>query len=881
MNSVDGGSSRHAIRTPDQKLRVFVSSTLRELAEERRAARLAIERLHLAPVMFELGARPHPPRDLYRAYLDQSDLFVGLYAERYGWVAPGEDVSGLEDEYRLAAPGLPKLIYIRETTGAREPRLGELLDRIRTDDTASFKYFSSARELGSLLTDDLATLLAERFDLSRGSSRAVPRPHTPVDAQTVDIPEIAERVVLPVPLTALVGRQDEVAAVGALFDSGARLITLSGPGGIGKSRLAIDVATRQAGRFADGVFFVDLSSIHDPSMVVNAVADAVGVRDTGDVRLETKLVAALRPRSILLVLDNFEQIIEGAPVVARLLAAAAELRVLVTSRTLLRLSVEQGFEVGPLALPGSGGRESLAALAEVPSVALFVERVHAVKPDFELTAENALAVARICVALDGVPLALELAAARVRVLPPQAMLERLDRRLPLLVGGARDLPARQQTLRRTIEWSTQLLGDDERALLAQLGVFEGGFTLEAVEALRKDTSGDTLALLGTLVDSSLVRQEDRGDRAFFTILATVREYALEDLAARGDLEQLRRQHARYYCDLAAHARDELRGPLQREWVARLADDRGNLRATARYLLDEHEWDEVADFAWSLYIYWWVGSNRAEVAAWMNEVLASGDSLSDRAHAVALYYSRAIGFWRDPGDRVVPGLAESAELFRRESVADGEALALVSLALAVLSSTPPDPVRADDALQRSLLLFQDSSDSWGEAMAQVTIGRVDLFQQKVDVALQRFTTSLRLARELGDGLGETIALNHRGWALLLLGDGPAAREAFEECLALAARLDHTEGVAYGLEGLVALAATTGDAERAGMLLGAAEALRQVSGDYNPSSFSFHQPYVDGLLATAAAPFSRAREKGRELSESAAVRLALTARERTSA
>jgi predicted ATPase len=879
MNSF-GGDSPRPIRTPDQKLRVFVSSTLRELAEERRAARVAIERLHLAPVMFELGARPHPPRELYRAYLAQSDLFVGLYAERYGWVAPGEEVSGLEDEYNLA-PGLPKLIYIREGSGTREPRLGDLLSRIRTDDSASFKYFSTARELGPLLTDDLATLLAERFDLSRGSSRAVAPPAAAPTARVVDVPDIADRVVLPVPLTPLIGRQQEVGDVAGLFDAGARLVTLSGPGGIGKSRLATDVADRESGRYPDGVFFVDLSSIHDPSLLANAIADAVGVRDSGDIPLETKLVAALRSRRILLVLDNFEQIIEGAPTVARLLTAAPELRILVTSRILLRLSAEQGFEVGPLDLPAVGGRESLDDLAAVPAVALFMERVHAVKPDFELTAANALAVARICRALDGVPLALELAAARVRVLPPQAMLERLDRQLPLLVGGPRDLPARQQTLRRTIEWSTELLGESERTLLAELGVFEGGFTLEAVEALRNDTTGDTLTLLGTLVDNSLVSQEDRGDRAFFTLLATVREYALEEVEGRGDLDELRLRHARYYLVVAGRARDELRGPLQREWVARLADDRGNLRATARYLLDRQQWDDVGDFAWSLYIYWWVGSNRAEVAAWMNEVLDSGQQLSDRTRAVALYYSRAIGFWRDPDNRVMPGLTESADLFHRERVADGEALSLISLALAVLSASPPDPARADEALQRSVLIFQQSSDRWGEAMAQVTIGRIDLLQRKVDVALDRFATSLRLARELHDGLGETIALNHRGWALLFLGDVPAATDAFEESLALAARLDHAEGMAYGLEGLVAVAATAGDVERAGLLLGAAESQREMSGDYNPPSFSFHQTYVDGVLATADAEFTQARERGRELSVGAAVRLALRARERTGA
>jgi hypothetical protein len=311
-----------SIRTPDQRLRVFVSSTLKELAAERKSARVSIERLHLAPVMFELGARPHPPRELYRAYLAQSDVFVGLYWERYGWVAPGETVSGLEDEYNLA-PDLPKLIYIKESTGAREPRLNDLLDRIREDDTASFKYFGSARELVSLVEGDLATLLAERFDQSRAAEATR---MTPEDAPVASLR--SEPRALPVPLNELIGREAEADALERLIrgeggeggegggggdgGDGARLVTITGPGGIGKSRLAIDVATRLVDDFPDGVFFVDLSAVHDPALVPNAIADAIGIRDTGDIPLQTKLIGVLRSRRMLLVLDNFEQIVDAA-----------------------------------------------------------------------------------------------------------------------------------------------------------------------------------------------------------------------------------------------------------------------------------------------------------------------------------------------------------------------------------------------------------------------------------------------------------------------------------------------------------------------------------------------------------------------------------------
>jgi predicted ATPase len=850
--------SPRTIRTPDQRLRIFVSSTLKELAAERKAARAAAERLHLAPVMFELGARPHAPRDLYRAYLQQSDVFVGLYWERYGWVAPGEQVSGLEDEYLLAPPELPKLIYIKEPADNREPRLAELLDRVRSDDGASFKYFTSPRELGSLLEADLATLLAERFDQSRAVAS---EPVAPADAA----PEPVARS-LPHPLTRLIGREHDVAEVGRMLrDDAVRLITLTGPGGIGKSRLAIEAAMSTADVFTGGVVFVDLAPVHDPAYVVNAIAAALGVRDTGDAPLFEKVETAVRNRRLLLVLDNFEQVLPAATVLADLLAVAPGLTLLLTSRTLVRLSAERSYEVGPLGMPDTGRRLDPARVVLVPAVALFVERVHAVRPDFEVSDGNVEAVARICVALDGVPLAIELAAARIRVLSPAAMLERLDRRLPLLVGGMRDLPARQQTLRSTIEWSTELLDDDARTLLATLGVFEGGFTLEAAEFVADGRVADPLTSLGTLVDNSLVREQDRGDRSYFTVLATVREYALEQLEAQGALEALRGRHADYYVELGRTVEFDLEGRRQRELVARLADDKNNLRATVGYLLDHGEYERAAEFAWTLYIFWWVGGLLGEVRGWMARLLESGAVLGDRTRAIALYFTKAIVFWQDPDDTVLTGLTESATLFHEQSEPAGEALARVSVALALLASATPDADAANEELETSLSLFRESHDVWGESMALVSLGRVALLQNKLRGALNRFEESLAIARDQHDDLGETIALHHLGWARLLLGEVRPAHAAFDETLRISARLGHDEGVAYGLEGLVAVAATDGEIERAGRLLGAADRLREESGLYNAAAFAFHGALVEQILASdAATPFSIALVAGRELS-----------------
>ena len=721
MDRVAGG-----IRTPDQRLRVFVSSTLKELAPERRAARSAIERLSMAPVMFELGARPHPPRSLYRAYLEQSDIFVGIYGEQYGWIAPGEDVSGLEDEWNLA-PDIPKLIYLKRTD-RRDDRLEALLERIRADDRASYASFTDAAELVDLVAADLASLLAERFDAAdpRRAPFTEPAPQ----------PASTESVRLPSPLTRLLGRDAELATVTRMLaDDGHRLVTITGPGGIGKSRLAIAAARAVETSFPDGVVFVDLAPVIDPELVTTTVANTLGIRDTGEAPIAETLRLALADRRILLVLDNVEQVVEAAPALAALLGAT-EVSVLATSRILLRVTGEQSIELGPL--------------PPEAAVDLLVERARAVKPDFELTDANAAQVAAICTALDCAPLALELAAARLRVLTPAALEERLDHALPLLTGGARDLPERQRTLRATIDWSAQLLREEERDLLLRLGVFRSGFGLDAAEWMT-DGLGDVDAMdaLGALIDGSLVREQDRGERAWYTMLATVREYGRERLDERGILTATEERHARFYVALADTTGKTSTWMDQIALMSRLADERDELRAAVDHFLATGQFRELTDLVWHLHWFWWVGGQLGEVHGWMVRMLGSGAELDDRSRTIARFYSSSIRFGEATDADGVAVLADCVAYFHGEHDVYGETLSLVMLAVAQLSLDPPDLDSAEANLGRGLELAEALGNTFGRTLVRIMLARAAMARGRLDRAYELLSEGLDIARAGGD------------------------------------------------------------------------------------------------------------------------------------
>src|SRR5215469_4181664 len=620
------------IRTPDQRVRVFVSSTLVELAAERKAVTAAITQVRLTPVLFELGARPYPPRDLYSSYLKQSDVFIGIYAESYGWVAPGMEVSGLEDEYRLSA-AMPRLIYAKKVAW-REPRLAALLETIETEGVISYRLFEDADELGSLVADDLALLLTDRF-----ASAAAPPPAAAPPAAP-----------LPVSRRPLVDRVEQLQEVtGLLREAEAGLVTLTGPGGVGKTTLALAAAHAVADQFADGAAFVSLEALTDRALIRETVARQLRIPIRPSQTLDESLLAFFGPRHLLLVVDNVEQLLPEAPLAEQILQVAPRLKVLATSREPLRIRSERVVAVTPLALPEQGVPLDLSTLAAVPAVALFVNFGRDARPGFELTEANAAAVAEICRRLDGLPLALQLAAARLTVLSPVALLARLEPRLPLLTRGPRDLPPRQQTLRAAIAWSYELLGAAERRLFRRLGVFVGGFTLEAVEALSEGGPDDLdpLEAISSLVVASVVFVEPLDEATpRYRMLETIREFALELLEEAGEAGATRRRHAEFVRDLAERAEPLLLVPAERRiWMTQLEHERGNIRTALAWSVSAGNAPAVGvALAGALGWFWLMSGGLREAGSWYAALLARPGQADDTVAWAKVLHGSALQQW---------------------------------------------------------------------------------------------------------------------------------------------------------------------------------------------------------------------------------------------
>jgi predicted ATPase len=642
---------------------------------------------------------------------------------------------------------------------------------------------------------------------------------------------------LPIQLTSFIGRAREIEEVKRLLSS-TRLLTLTGPGGSGKTRLALQVAAETIEQFQDGVFFVALAPISEPGLVASTIAQTLGVAESAGRSILDSLKDYLQTRHLLLLLDNFEQIIPAAPLLVELLSTCRQLSILVTSREALHLSGEREYPVPPLALPNLAQLPPFESLSQYAAVELFIQRAQAVKPDFTITNETAPAVAEICFRLDGLPLAIELAAARIKLLPPRAMLARLEHRLEFLTGGARDLPARQQTLRNAIAWSYDLLNEDERKLFRRMSVFVGGGTVEAVETVAGDkpTRGAVLDQLGSLLDKSLLREvEGAKGEPRFVMLEMLREFALEQLERSGEADAMRRRHAEYFLALAEEAEPKLESEEQLEWLNRLEQEHDNLRAAL-------EWSKTAEgegelclrLAGAVGIFWEMRGYNSEGRERLSSILSTVTTPGRTAiRAKALARAAELAYRQSDYPATLSLAVESLTMSREVDDKQGIANALIKLGNAATEegdyATPPA------LFEEALAIWRELGDKHGIARALINLGWAALRPGDYQLANARLEEALILHRELGDTRGIGFALSGLGEVALRQGDYPRAARLVEESLGLRRQVGNKWGVGVSLGTLGWVAMRQGDWKRAVTRLGESLEVRREIGDKGGSAW----------------------------------------------
>jgi predicted ATPase/class 3 adenylate cyclase len=665
---------------------------------------------------------------------------------------------------------------------------------------------------------------------------------------------------LPTQATPLIGRERELEELTALIQRGdVRLVTLTGAGGSGKTRLALQVAADLVEAFPDGVFFVALAPIVAADLVVPTVAQTLAVREQPGQSLAETLEEYLHDRELLLLLDNFEQLLDAASSVAGLLAVCPRLKVMVTSRSPVRLSGERLYPVPPLALPDPKDVPDPQSLAQYDSVTLFLERATAVKHDFRVSDENAAAVAEICIRLDGLPLALELAAARVAILPPHALLKRLGQRLALLTGGPRDLPARQQTLRSTIDWSYGLLSDDEQRLFARLAVFVGGCLLETAEEvcqLGGSPPIDVLDALASLVEKNLLRDEPApGGEPRFSMLETIREYALDRLEMIGEAQELRRRHADYYLALAEISEPEILGPDQAAWLERLDAERGNLRAALAFLLESRETELALRLIGALRRAWAARGYLIETRSLLEEALKRSEA-AQPVRAKALYGLGRVALAQGDYDAAVARLEESAALFREIEDRDGLAYSLADQGWIAAERGDHDEARR--LAEESLSVARSAGNPTTTAAGLHVLGCAALDKRDYGRARSLFEESLALRRQLGDVRNTANSLCFLAAVELLEGDYERATAVLEESLELAREIKNVLVEGAALANLALVAVLTGDEERAASLAADSLRLSREVGDKRTTVECLH--VLAGVAAARGEPLRAAMLSG---------------------
>jgi predicted ATPase/class 3 adenylate cyclase len=672
---------------------------------------------------------------------------------------------------------------------------------------------------------------------------------------------------LPTSLTTFVGRAEVVAELETMLEQ-ARLITLAGPGGSGKTRLALEVARRSEEDFADGVFFVDLSLIADPDLVPSAILRAIGSREQADRPVMETLTSHLGERHVLLVLDNFEQIVSASPVVEKILRAAPLVSILATSRTRLGLAGERELPVPPLLVPDE--RTDLETLQRNEAVALFRDRARAVRPTFEVTQDNAEALVRICERLDGLPLAIELAAAQLRVFAPDELLARLEAGLTLK-SQAGNVPERHRTLRATIDWSYRLLDRAEQRLLARLSVFSGGASPDAAESVGHpdaDPGEDPFEVLDSLLGKSFLNREDSPLGSRFTMLETIREHVRDRLQSDFDLQATADRHADFFLALAEQAEPELRGQSQETWLERLAVEHGNLRAALRRVIDARDGRAIR-LAGALWHFWRFQGDYSEGRARLREALALGVTAPPGARAKALWGAAWLAFHQEDLEQVQ---ALSGEL-RSVAQLDGDAISMRN-ALTLRGMLALAQGRVSDALQsfeEALRICREEEADWLLATSLLNLGTASIHAGQFERAAKLLGEAGDRYQDLGDRRFAARVLQQEGYLAMVSGDLAGGRSHFVASVAAFRDLNDRWGLAEGLEGLSAIFAAQGDAFRAARTAGTAEALREELGAVPyPFDVAIAKRYLDSAKETAGAQaWTAAWQEGRAMSLDQAV------------
>jgi predicted ATPase/class 3 adenylate cyclase/Tfp pilus assembly protein PilF len=703
---------------------------------------------------------------------------------------------------------------------------------------------------------------------------------------------------LPARTTPLVGREKEVKVCRDLLRrSDVRLLTLVGPGGSGKTRLGLHVAAELLDDFKDGVFVVSLAPVTDPALVASTIAQTLGIREAGGQKLVASLKDYLRDKQMLLMLDNFEQVLEAAPLVWELLAGAPQLKVLVTSRAALQISAEQEYQIPPMTMPGrSSPLPPLDALSQFDAVALFIRRAMSVKPDFTMTNENAPAIAEICARLDGLPLAIELAAARIKILPPQAMLARLTNRLSLLTGGARDLPARQQTMRATIEWSYDLLEPGEQALYRRLCVFAGGCSLEAAEAIagegayegggwegsgqeavgphpQQTTSQldiDVLDGISSLVNKSLLRQlEESTGEPRFSMLETIREYGLERLAESGEEAAIHRRHALFFLQMAEDAEKQLRGPRQREYLDRLEQEHDNLRAALGWTIEGREGEVGPRLAGALWRFWYMRSYLTEGSRWLLAAIGLPAETAPPAVRARVLIGAGNLIYNQGDYRTARALHEQSLAISTE-LGDRQAQAISYNSLGLIARGKSEYDRARTLLEQALEINRELGNRNMQALNLNNLANVLYDQGDFTKARTLQEESLALFTSLRDEWGIAMALSDTGKIVFEQGDYAAARQFYERGLELQRELGDGRNVADTLNKLGVVALNQSDYSQACWLFQQSLTAFRELGDKRGIASSLHNlgkvDFRQGDFSAARSNFEQALMLREELGDS---------------